>query len=105
MRVAEEFRVLGQTVRLRLIERLVDAPLTPQELADALGISHQNVSRHLRVLYTLRLVSRERDGTCLRYRVSDDGVIDVVNLVVAQVSVKLRELSQTASPADRGVIP
>lgn len=40
-KVAERLRVLGQSVRLRLVEQLADGAATPQELADALGLSQQ----------------------------------------------------------------
>lgn len=36
-RVAERLRVLGQVVRLRLVEQLVAGESTPQELAETLG--------------------------------------------------------------------
>jgi DNA-binding transcriptional ArsR family regulator len=51
VRVAERLRVLGQPVRLRLIEALTAGPSTPQELSEVLGTSQQNVSKHLLVLY------------------------------------------------------
>jgi DNA-binding transcriptional ArsR family regulator len=47
VRVTERLRILGQPVRLRLIELLTDGPSTPQELSDALGLSQQTVSKHL----------------------------------------------------------
>lgn len=45
--VAERLAVLGQVVRLRLIEQLADGAATPQELAETLGLTQQNVSKHL----------------------------------------------------------
>jgi hypothetical protein len=42
VRVAERLRVLGQPVRLRLLEQLQTGSSTPQELRDALGLSQQN---------------------------------------------------------------
>lgn len=50
-KVAERLAVLGQTVRLRLVEQLAARSATPQGLADALGLSQQNVFRHLQILH------------------------------------------------------
>jgi hypothetical protein len=38
VRVADRLRVLGQVVRLRLVEQLRAGEATPQELADTLGV-------------------------------------------------------------------
>ena len=46
-KVAERLAALGQVVRLRLIEQLASGPATPQELADTLGLTQPNVSKHL----------------------------------------------------------
>jgi DNA-binding transcriptional ArsR family regulator len=56
VRVADRLRVLGQVVRLRLVEQLRAGEATPQELADTLGLTQQNVSKHLQVLH--------RSGSC-----------------------------------------
>jgi predicted transcriptional regulator len=51
LRVADRLRVLGQVVRLRLVEQLRAGESTPRELADTLGLSQQHVSKHLQVLH------------------------------------------------------
>ncbi len=61
-KVAERLAVLGQVVRLRLVEQLAHGAATPQELADALGLSQQNVSKHLQILHRSGLVTRRPDG-------------------------------------------
>ncbi len=42
--VTDRLRVLGLVVRLRLVEQLRAGEATPQELADTLGLTQQNVS-------------------------------------------------------------
>lgn len=53
--MAERLAVLGQVVRLRLVEQLAGGSATPQELADALGLTQQNVSKHLQILQTAKI--------------------------------------------------
>lgn len=72
---AERFRLLGDPVRLRLLNELLNRDeATVQELADACGQSHQNVSKHLRKLAEVGLVGDRRDGLYAYYRVTDASV-------------------------------
>ncbi|MEA2361309.1 MAG: hypothetical protein QOD71_454 [Thermoleophilaceae bacterium] len=42
-----------------------------QELAERLGTTHQNASKHLGVLHQAGMVSRHRVGTSIRYALVD----------------------------------
>jgi DNA-binding transcriptional ArsR family regulator len=70
VRVADRLRVLGQVVRLRLVEQLRAGEATPQELADTLGLTQQNVSKHLQVLHRSGVVARRPDGANVFYRLA-----------------------------------
>ena len=65
--VAERLRLLGQPSRLRLVELLMDGPSTPQALSDVLGLSQQNVSKHLLSLHRVGIVSRRQAGANVVY--------------------------------------
>jgi ArsR family transcriptional regulator len=88
---------MGQVVRLRVIECLAEGQATPQELADELGLSQQNVSKHLQVLYRAGLVARRRDGTSVLYSLPDEAAVRVLDGMVAHVSAQIAELSRLAS--------
>lgn len=94
--VVEQLRVLGQVVRLRLIECLAQGYATPQELADDLGLSQQNVSKHLQVLYRAGFVARKRDGTSVLYSLADEGPVKVLDVMVGRESAQIAELSRLA---------
>lgn len=102
-KVAERLAVLGQAVRLRLIEQLATGAATPQELADALGLSQQNVSKHLQILHRSGLVTRRPDGANVFYGLKDDSTVKLLEDVVSSVALHLREMSELASgvPDDR----
>jgi len=59
---ARRLRVMGHPVRLRLIELLADGPQSVTELAAALGIEHQLISKHLNELHRCDVVTRRQDG-------------------------------------------
>jgi ArsR family transcriptional regulator len=97
LRAAERLRLLGQPVRLRLVELLIAGPSTPQELSDALGLSQQNVSKHLLSLHRAGLLSRRPDGVNTFYALTDPSAATILRLSVEAVSSHLRELADLAS--------
>jgi ArsR family transcriptional regulator len=99
VRVAERLRILGQPVRLRLIELLTNGPSTPQELSEALGLSQQNVSKHLLSLHRAGVVSRRPDRANVFYALTDPSAVAILRLSVDAVSSHLRELANLASGA------
>jgi DNA-binding transcriptional ArsR family regulator len=65
---------LGDPHRFAIVEHLVKAPHSVQELADKLPISRPAVSRHLRLLKACRLVLDEAHGTQRIYRLRPDSL-------------------------------
>lgn len=68
------FQTLGDPQRLAIVEQLMRAPRSVQELADNLPISRPAVSRHLRLLKANRLVIDEASGTRRIYRLRPEGI-------------------------------
>ena len=100
VRVAEHLRVLGQPVRLRLVELLADGPSTPQELSDTLGLSQQNVSKHLVSLHRAGVVSRRPAGANVFYALVDEAAVTILRLTMESVTAHLRELAKLASESN-----
>src|SRR6266542_929530 len=72
--------------RLELLDLLVQAPRTVEQLADASALSIANTSQHLQRLKRAGLVSSERRGTTIRYRIADPAV--------ARLWVELRTVAE-----------
>lgn len=60
--------------RLELLDLLVQAPRTVEELAREANLSIANTSQHLQRLKQARLVFDEREGVYIRYRLADPAV-------------------------------
>jgi DNA-binding transcriptional ArsR family regulator len=90
--IAERFRVLGEPMRIRLLDHLRGGDATVQELQEATGASQQNVSKHLRVLHGAGLVRRTKQGNYARYSIADEGVFRLCDEVCGGVRQQLREL-------------
>jgi DNA-binding transcriptional ArsR family regulator len=69
--IAERFRVIGEPMRIKLLDRLRDGGATVGELADELGAGQQNVSKHLGVLHRAGILARTKEGTAVRYEIVD----------------------------------
>jgi DNA-binding transcriptional ArsR family regulator len=96
--VAQRFRVLGEPMRIKLLDRLRDAEATVGELQEALGASQQNVSKHLGVLHAAGMVRRTKDGTHIRYSISDPTVFELCDQVCGGVRRQLQELEAILEP-------
>jgi DNA-binding transcriptional ArsR family regulator len=90
--IAERFRVLGEPMRIRLLDALRQGPATVQELEQATDASQQNVSKHLGVLLRSGLVSRRKEGTFSLYAIADEGVFELCDQVCGGLRRRLDEL-------------
>ena len=90
--IAERFRVLGEPMRIRLLDALREAPATVQELEQATGASQQNVSKHLGMLLRSGLVSRSKEGNFSLYAIADEGVFELCEQVCGGLRRQLDEL-------------
>jgi len=90
--IAERFRVLGEPMRIRLLDVLREGSATVQELQEAIGASQQNVSKHLGVLLRSGLVSRSKEGNFSRYAIADEGVFDLCEQVCGGLRRQFDEL-------------
>ena len=90
--IAQRFRVLGEPMRIRLLDCLRGCDATVTELQEALGASQQNVSKHLGILHAAGMVSRAKHGNTVRYAISDPGVFELCDQVCGSVSRQLHDL-------------
>lgn len=84
--LAEMFRLLGDPSRLRIVIETLDGPQSVGNIAARLGLSPSLVSHHLRLLRAARLLSRDRRGKQIFYRIHDAHVRHVIADMVAHVN-------------------
>jgi DNA-binding transcriptional ArsR family regulator len=90
--IAQRFRVIGEPMRIRILDALRDGPLTINELVDLLGASQQNVSKHVGVLAQAGIVGRDKDGTRVRCHIADDSIFQLCELVCGGLRRQVAEL-------------
>lgn len=104
--IAERFRVIGEPMRIKLLDRLRDGEASVGELTEALGAGQQNVSRHLNVLHAAGIVQRRKDGTRVLYSIGDESVFALCETVCGSLHNSVAELAavlgDAAAPTRRG---
>jgi len=95
--VARRFSVLGEATRVRLLDCLIEnGESSVQELSELLELPHANVSKHLNVLHGERIVGRRKRATKALYRVTDETILGVCQLVCGGIRDQLRDLGELA---------
>lgn len=93
--IGARFRVLSAPVRLAMLHAMQGGRLTVANLAQAVGTSQPNVSKHLRVLVEAGFVERSEEGATTWCRILDSTVFRLCELVCEG------DWSRTGTPVNR----
>jgi DNA-binding transcriptional ArsR family regulator len=93
--IAARLRVIGDPNRIRILDQLRGGELAVAQIAERLGMSQQNASKHLSVLLQAGILARRREGTSAFYRVADEGVYELCEQVCGGLHAQLEELTAT----------
>ena len=88
------FQALASVPRRQIIAFLAQTALSTSDLADRFGMSPPAVSRHLSVLQQAALVSAERQGQRVLYRLNRDALLDALARFASEVDGPLRREPQ-----------
>jgi len=92
--IARRFRVIGEPMRMRILDRLREGEASVQELTEALGTTQQNASKHLAVLHENGIVSRRREGNHAIYAIADDSVLELCEKVCGGIRRQIGALDE-----------
>ena len=91
--IARRFRVIGEPMRIKILDRLRDDDATVAELTESLGTSQQNVSKHLGVLHEAGILSRRKQGTHTIYAIADESVLGLCEQVCGGLQRQFSDLA------------
>lgn len=89
--VAERFRVLSESIRLRLINQLRDGEMSVSELTRELSSSQPNISKHLKLLTDSGILRRDQRGNTVYYAIADESIFQLCDVVCDSVGERLKE--------------
>ena len=79
------FKLLGEPMRLKILQSLCQKPLTVNQIVAATGSTQANVSKHLALLAAARILEREKDGQFAYYGIKDKLVFQLCEMVRSQM--------------------
>lgn len=100
-RVADQFKALGDPVRLSILSALFEGEKSVGELAEAAGASIANVSKHLGVLVRAGWVAREKVGTTVRCALADERTAALCELMCSRVRERAQGEAELAAAGSR----
>ena len=104
--VAERFRLLGDPLRLQLLQTLAPGELSVAQLVETTSTTQANVSKHLQLLLRAGLVRRRKDGLHSYYSIADPSVFPLCDLVCGSLSAHLSDqLAAFESPKPAAARP
>ena len=92
--VAAYFQVLSEPTRLQVLNLLRTQERNVGELANLCGFTAANISRHLALMTQQGFVVRESRGTSVYYRIADESVYALCDLVCGNIG---RQLERSAA--------
>ena len=95
--ISDRFRALGEPMRLALLHQLRGGERTVSDLVAALGAGQANVSKHLQLLTTLGFVARRKEGLYVFYRLADDDVFQLCDLMCGRLAREAEARRQVLS--------
>ncbi len=90
MLIAERFKALGEPARLRILDALRRGERTVGELMSDTGLGQANLSKHLQMLHTLGFVDRRKEGLFVHYRLADESVFQLCDIMCGRVADEAR---------------
>lgn len=91
---------LADPNRILILYTLNDNALNVSELSRKLGLSQPTTSRHLKILRERGLVVAEREAQSIYYTLTDQRVIEALDLLRAVLNNKLEAQAQLVSKND-----
>lgn len=90
--IADLFGVLSNPARLHIIIFLSGGEKDVTQIHEHLGLSHSNVSQHMAILRTHRLVDLRREGTHAFYKLHNKKLIEVIHQALELFELELAEV-------------
>jgi ArsR family transcriptional regulator len=87
--VAVRFKAMGEPLRLRILQHLESGECRVSTLAENVGTTQPNVSKHLKVLQDAGLLKRRQQGNTVYYAIADPMVFELCEMVCTRLHDRL----------------
>jgi DNA-binding transcriptional ArsR family regulator len=84
--IADRFKLLGEPMRLRILQAVCRQPRRVNDIVVATGSTQANVSKHLALLAAAGILQRRKAGQCVYYGMKDQLAVKLCELIRAHVA-------------------
>ena len=91
---ADFFKTLAHPARIRVLELLRNGELSVGELIPEVGLEASHLSQQLAVLRRANILQTRKNGTTVRYSVTDERIFDLLEVAKAIITSTLAESTQ-----------
>ncbi|MEO0434079.1 MAG: metalloregulator ArsR/SmtB family transcription factor [Cyanobacteria bacterium J06656_5] len=92
--MASFFKVLSEASRLQIVCALKAGPKNVTEIIETTGLGQANVSKHLKMLAQAGIVSRQAQGVCAYYQISNPFIFELCELVCDALSIQIEHQNE-----------
>ncbi|WP_279145756.1 ArsR/SmtB family transcription factor [Clostridium tyrobutyricum] len=75
------FKALGHPIRYKIVKFLYNGPKCVCKLNEDIEFSQANLSQHLKILKEAGILSSEKVGMSMHYRISNDEIKNIIDSV------------------------
>jgi ArsR family transcriptional regulator len=91
---ANIFRALSHPTRIAILEVLRDRELSARSIQEKLGLEQANLSQHLAILRSHRIVVNRKDGNQVFYSIRNPVLVQVLDLMRQYIQSSLADAVQ-----------
>jgi DNA-binding transcriptional ArsR family regulator len=95
--IADRFKALSEPARLHILSALREGEKTVSELMEVTGLGQANASKHLQLLHGLGFVDRRKQGLFVHYRLADESVFQLCDIMCGRLLEEARARSRVLS--------
>ena len=86
--------LLSEASRLQIVCALKAGPKNVTEIIETTGLGQANVSKHLKMLAQAGIVSRQAQGVCAYYQISNPFIFELCELVCDALSIQIENQNE-----------
>ena len=84
--LSEFYKIFGDPTRLRILDLLLNKPLCVNEISEKIYVSQSAVSHQLKILRLSNLVTTDKIGKNVYYKISDDHIKVILKYGLEHIS-------------------
>jgi ArsR family transcriptional regulator len=88
------FKALGHPVRFAIVKKLLEGERCVCQLQEDVDFSQSNLSQHLKILKNSGILSSEKKGLNVHYKIKRNEIVEVIKLVESFVKKDILDIAE-----------